>query len=228
MVTVAGTPVNGYFNGYKNVTMAEGIQLSFEAQRDEEFRNGFPFFGERLWIDLLNTTPFDGERRQDLVETSDGFAKWLEAAGIPAPPSHGLPTARDDARKVREKLRSTFEDLRAGSGVQAPVLQWVNARLRNVRLRLALEQDGEGVRLVERLDLGASGPSGAIARDFACFICDYEPARLKRCANPACTMVFYDTGKNNTRRWCTMSICGNRDKVARYRARKSHRTPAKR
>ena len=30
---------------------------------------------------------------------------------------------------------------------------------------------------------------------------------------------FYDRGKNNARRWCTMSLCGNRDKVARYRLR---------
>ncbi len=44
---------------------------------------------------------------------------------------------------------------------------------------------------------------------------------LKRCANPTCTMVFYDTGKNSTRRWCRMSICGNHDKVARYRSHKS-------
>jgi len=32
--------------------------------------------------------------------------------------------------------------------------------------------------------------------------------------------VFYDGGKNNTRRWCSMNLCGNRDKVARYRARR--------
>src|SRR3546814_10967093 len=62
--------------------------------------------------------------------------------------------------------------------------------------------------------------AAAIAEDYARFVCDYEPARLKPCANPTCTMVFYDTGRNNTRRWCTMSICGNRDTVARYRSRR--------
>ncbi|WP_368860397.1 CGNR zinc finger domain-containing protein, partial [Klebsiella pneumoniae] len=28
-------------------------------------------------------------------------------------------------------------------------------------------------------------------------------------------------GKNNRRRWCTMALCGNRDKVAQYRGRKA-------
>jgi CGNR zinc finger len=47
------------------------------------------------------------------------------------------------------------------------------------------------------------GSSPRIAR----FVCEHEAARLKRCADPACTMIFYDTGRNNTRRWCGMSIC---------------------
>ncbi len=192
-----------------------------KTQQDGEFRNGFPFVGGRLWIDLLNTTPFDGVRNQDLIETADGFAKWLDAAGIVPPPAPRLPEAKDDARKLRRKLRSTLEMLRTATADLTGVLPWLNAKLGNVRLRLALEHDSNGIRLIEVLDPDASGPLGSVVTDLARFICEYEPARLKHCANPTCTMVFYDTGKNNTRRWCTMSICGNRDKVARYRARKS-------
>jgi predicted RNA-binding Zn ribbon-like protein len=36
-------------------------------------------------------------------------------------------------------------------------------------------------------------------------------------------MVFYDRGKNSRRRWCSSAVCGNRDKVANYRARKASR-----
>ena len=78
---------------------------------------------------------------------------------------------------------------------------------------------GDSLKLVETFDPGEAGPAGTVAEDFARFIAEHEARRLKHCANPACNMVFYDTGKNNRRRWCSMSVCGNRHKVARFRSR---------
>lgn len=55
--------------------------------------------------------------------------------------------------------------------------------------------------------------------DFARFVSEYEAARLKCCDNPARNPVFYERGKSCRRRWCAMSDCDNRDKVARFRQR---------
>jgi predicted RNA-binding Zn ribbon-like protein len=45
--------------------------------------------------------------------------------------------------------------------------------------------------------------------------------RLRRCANPACSMLFLaDTTR---RQWCTPNLCGNRARVARHYRRS--RTP---
>ncbi len=41
--------------------------------------------------------------------------------------------------------------------------------------------------------------------------------RLKVCA--ACPWLFLDTSRNHSRRWCSMSECGARLKMRRYRAR---------
>jgi predicted RNA-binding Zn ribbon-like protein len=46
---------------------------------------------------------------------------------------------------------------------------------------------------------------------------DYQLVR--RCENPNCTLLFYDRTKSHRRRWCSMAICGNRMKVAAFRAR---------
>lgn len=43
-------------------------------------------------------------------------------------------------------------------------------------------------------------------------------ARLKSC--DGCGRLFLDASHNRSRRWCDMQGCGNRAKVARYRARK--------
>jgi predicted RNA-binding Zn ribbon-like protein len=50
-------------------------------------------------------------------------------------------------------------------------------------------------------------------------LCDHDWSRLKRCANPACGFYFYDSTGNRTRRSCSIETCGNRMKVAAYRAR---------
>jgi predicted RNA-binding Zn ribbon-like protein len=44
---------------------------------------------------------------------------------------------------------------------------------------------------------------------------DFE--RLKRCPGHDCGWLFYDRSKNNSRRWCDMAVCGNREKVKRHR-----------
>jgi predicted RNA-binding Zn ribbon-like protein len=45
--------------------------------------------------------------------------------------------------------------------------------------------------------------------------------RLKQCPGPSgdCGWLFFDRSKNNSRRWCEMSVCGNRVKVRRHRER---------
>ena len=42
---------------------------------------------------------------------------------------------------------------------------------------------------------------------------------LKLCADETCRAVFYDRSKNHSGRWCSMSTCGNRNKVRAWRER---------
>lgn len=187
--------------------------------KDEEFRNGMPFVGGRLWLDLLNTTPFDGTKALDLIATPEGLRAWLEAADLTGAVEPAVQPR--DLQELRETLRTALDRLRTGEPVPPKVVAAINRRLAGVASRYRLEGSPGGAELVETLQAGSSGAAGLIALDFARFVCDYEPQRLKHCGSPVCTMVFYDTGKNATRRWCTMKICGNRDKVTRYRARKA-------
>lgn len=42
-------------------------------------------------------------------------------------------------------------------------------------------------------------------------------SRLRTCAADDCAWLFLDETRNRSRKWCDMSTCGNRAKVARYR-----------
>ncbi|MGE3889659.1 MAG: CGNR zinc finger domain-containing protein, partial [Vicinamibacterales bacterium] len=47
----------------------------------------------------------------------------------------------------------------------------------------------------------------------------------RACAAQDCRWWFVDETKNRSRRWCDMKICGNREKLRRFRAKGS--SPAK-
>lgn len=49
--------------------------------------------------------------------------------------------------------------------------------------------------------------------------------RLRCCANPRCGWLFLDDSKGGTRRWCSMSACGNRAKVQRHAQRRRALVP---
>lgn len=47
-----------------------------------------------------------------------------------------------------------------------------------------------------------------------------DPKRLRNCAARHCVLRFYDVSRAGRRRWCSMSLCGDRAKVrADYRRR---------
>jgi predicted RNA-binding Zn ribbon-like protein len=53
-------------------------------------------------------------------------------------------------------------------------------------------------------------------------------ARVKTCPGAGCAWLFLDRSRNGTRRWCDMSVCGNRAKARRHYSRvtRQHRQEA--
>ncbi len=47
--------------------------------------------------------------------------------------------------------------------------------------------------------------------------------RVRECAAPACPVIYLDTSRNRSRRWCSMERCGARAKATAYYQR--HRSP---
>jgi predicted RNA-binding Zn ribbon-like protein len=45
-------------------------------------------------------------------------------------------------------------------------------------------------------------------------------SRIRRCASPSCDWLFLDASKRGNRRWCDMTVCGNRAKARRFYSRK--------
>jgi predicted RNA-binding Zn ribbon-like protein len=77
---------------------------------------------------------------------------------------------------------------------------------------------GEDQTLRTRLEWTEPTPTATLARQVALELGEMDPRRLKRCALPACDLLFYDTTRSGTRRWHAESPCGIRERQRRHRA----------
>ena len=190
------------------------------APSTPDFRDGMPFLGGALWLDLINSAyHFDGVN-YDCLADAEQFTRWVSEAGLPAMAPERVEAERQAAKALRLELREIEASLDSGKPMPETAVEAVNSLLSRRWSSPRLVSSGCNLDLTRVEEIDGPQVAGAIALDFAEFIVAFERESLKGCANPDCTMAFYDRGKNNRRRWCTMAICGNRAKVAAYRERK--------
>ena len=66
-----------------------------------------------------------------------------------------------------------------------------------------------------------------ITHAIANFLTSEDLSRVKACEKSPCTLFFLDRTRGQARRWCSMTLCGNRAKQALHRARlKRHKLSA--
>jgi len=71
-----------------------------------------------------------------------------------------------------------------------------------------------GMRLV-----APKGGIGAVVAAAGEAMADGSWQRLKACRADTCRWAFVDAARNHSRRWCSMSVCGNREKARTFRQR---------
>jgi predicted RNA-binding Zn ribbon-like protein len=168
-------------------------------------RDPRPHVGEPLALDLLNTRWMSADGAQDLLADVSGLRCWLAANDL------------QDRCRVDEKTRVAL------------------VRVRDAVQSVIADESAEGLNEVldhgrVRRSLGASGPQadvevgrpewlpGWLAAEDLLRLLAEAPDRIKQCAHEHCVLWFYDTSKNGTRRWHSMTTCGNRAKAARHYA----------
>jgi len=149
---------------------------------------------------------------------SDVEARRLKREAIRRPGTAARTLRR--AVELREALYRTFSGLAAGRSPRPSDLATLNALLPAALAHLRVSRDGGRFRW--RWDGNARSLGRLlwpVARDAAVFLTSSDFSRLRTCGNPQCGWVFLDTTKSGTRRWCSMAVCGNRDKLRRFRQR---------
>jgi predicted RNA-binding Zn ribbon-like protein len=128
-------------------------------------------------------------------------------------------------RKAQMLHASLRESFRVMLQKEALVREWIEPINEVLRITEGhdelLEQDGQWSLGFVAREGGLDWLLAAIARSAAEIIAEGPSARLRICSNPSCGLLFYDTSRTRRRRWCAMSRCGNRHKVAAFSRRHS-------
>jgi predicted RNA-binding Zn ribbon-like protein len=194
----------------------------------------FLFVGNQPCLDFINTRLVVNGQPVDLLATFSDMVVWLvqvhlltEQDAKKIERQWGRQAERtqtlEQARAFRITLREMVERVAAGRPFPQAAIEAINDLLRYRIGRPQLtRRKGKFERGFQAESQDANQLLGLLAEAASDLLCTRELSLIKKCRNPACVLFFYDTTKNHARHWCSMSICGNRSKVAaHYRRHRS-------
>ncbi|MBF4461564.1 CGNR zinc finger domain-containing protein [Rathayibacter sp. VKM Ac-2878] len=176
--------------------------------------------GHRWWfdsgslaLDFAHTGAFASGR--EALDSDEALSAWLADRFDVVDPS--TRDARlDDALMLRAAIAHLVEAAEGGTSADPRQVDVLNlfAALPDIPPVL-----GGGSRQAGRSNAGARHALSAIAREAVTLLGSSAADRLRRCDDEQCRLLYLDTSRARSRRWCSMQRCGNRSKVRAHRQR---------
>lgn len=160
------------------------------------------------------------------LATPAAVRAWLREHGLPDVPRWDAPRM-ERLIGLRETLRALLlanGDTNNGDVQGEPALE----RLRGEAARVPLQVrfDGEGQSALVPGGAGLDAVVGELIGIVHEAMADGTWRRLKACRSETCEWAFYDRSRNRSGTWCSMAVCGNREKARAYRRRHGSRESA--
>lgn len=177
-----------------------------------------------LCLDFVNSLFSDhtgsGETydRLEMAQWQRWFADRSGVSAAGAPP----PEMLREMIRVRRTMRELLE---SQAMPDDKVVRRINRTLAGAPRTLQLSRTRGGFTLEESRPRGWEAVLAAVLASYAELLSGGQIERVRRCANPDCSWLFYDESRNASRRWCDPASCGNLHgvRVHRERARRSRR-----
>ncbi|MGV8080556.1 MAG: CGNR zinc finger domain-containing protein [Syntrophales bacterium] len=178
----------------------------------------FRFDAGSVALNFVATVRHRGSQPRDLLPSPEALSRWLALADLAKTPLYCSVEDHREALVLREAIHDTISAVILG---RVPADEDIDRINRAARFPILVPQLGRGADGVswDAPDL-EKACLGIIARDAIALVGEGRRERLKLCSGESCRMIYLDTSPGNRRRWCAMSLCGNRMKVAEHRRRR--------
>lgn len=178
-----------------------------------EDRDGFRFRGGSSVIDLPATLRARlSPAPQELLAAPSDLARWLVSAGMAESVSEATPGDLLTARILREAIYTLAG--RKGGAQLKEARRTLNEIAAGTPAVPQFKSDGTAA-----LAGSASALLVTLAREAVQLFGSDLAELVRKCQSPTCALYFLDTSRKGDRRWCSMSACGNKAKVAGFRQR---------
>jgi predicted RNA-binding Zn ribbon-like protein len=172
-------------------------------------------------LNFINTLHRVGGELTDAWQSDDDVAAWIVREGL----RKTLPSAvwSDSAllRKARHLRRIALKAVEARKAKKKLPLDELNGFLEHSVSHGVLSAKSRTVLHYERVyrQKTVEQHLAPVAEAIAELLFHANFDLVHHCEGPQCVLWFYDRTKAHRRRWCSPQLCGNRAKVAAFRAR---------
>ncbi|MYS85741.1 CGNR zinc finger domain-containing protein [Embleya scabrispora] len=150
-------------------------------------------------LDLLNSRPLVNGEEQDALGDPVGGRRWAREHG-----GEGSLAELALLRETRDVLRDVVRGERPPTAL-SPLLEGVHQ---------IPEITADGLQWTVKTPRHARPAVEAVLAWAATE--KRLPGRLRPCANDECRLFLLDRSRANRARWCSMAVCGNREKARRH------------
>jgi predicted RNA-binding Zn ribbon-like protein len=191
------------------LTSAEGARWWFDSG---SFALDFAYTGTIGDGPATSSSP-----ASEALHSPDDLSSWLRER---LPVAVGAARTRDlfDAIALRDAIARMAVGSAHGEPARAIDIDLVNLYAATPDIPPTLSG---GTRQAGRSVHTIGQALSTIARDAVDLFDEANAGRIRECNGTDCAMVYLDTSRAATRRWCSMQRCGNRAKVRAHRARKA-------
>jgi predicted RNA-binding Zn ribbon-like protein len=214
-IRVTGIWMRGIYTIFKERPVKTGVpQTKYVA-------SPLDFVGDHPALNFINTLRMSGGELTDTWQSDEDVAAWIVREGL----RDTLPSTRwpdgvllREARNLREIAREAVEARKAKKTLP---LDELNGFLEHSVSHCVLSAKSRTDLHFERVYRLKTVEQylAPVVESVAELLSRADFDLVRHCEGGQCVLWFYDRTKAHRRRWCSPQFCGNRAKVAAFRAR---------
>jgi predicted RNA-binding Zn ribbon-like protein len=200
--------------------MSHSVKREESSERNDELL----FVGDHAAIDFINTVHIVDGVMTDTLHSDDDVRRWLVRSGLSCAARSATWADGELLRAARRLREIAVHGMQSRKAKKKVPLTELNDFLSKAVSYSQLVT--ESLRLKVKRSYLARTPEeflAPVAEAVADLLANADFDLVRQCAGEKCVLWFYDHTKSHHRRFCSAAVCGNRAKVAAYRARQQRR-----